>query len=138
MNEDIQTARQTLRAWVVFCGQADRPWLRLLKPGFRHCFLVMHDGAHWLSVDPMLGQMDVRVHDHVAAGFDLPGWLARRGHHVIAAPVSGRPPARAAVLRFFTCVEAVKRMIGLHARNIHTPWQLYRYLAAHQQPPKGE
>jgi len=27
-----------------------------------------------------------------------------------------------------TCVEAVKRVIGLHARFIITPWQLYRHL----------
>ena len=25
-------------AWVVFSGAAELWWLRLLKPGFRHCF----------------------------------------------------------------------------------------------------
>ena len=25
------------KAWVAFCGEAELWWLRLLRPGFRHC-----------------------------------------------------------------------------------------------------
>ena len=35
---------------------------------------------------------------------------------------------RPAPLMVFTCVEAVKRVLGLHRRLVFTPWQLYRHL----------
>lgn len=115
------------RAWVVFSGQADRPWLKMLRPGFRHCFVILNDGDHWLSFDPMLNHIDLRVHSHVPGDFDLPGWLAARGQKVVAAPVdhSRKKPLP---LALFTCVEAVKRVLGLHRFYILTPWQLYRHL----------
>lgn len=118
---------QNLKAWVVFSGQADRPWLRLLRPGFRHCFVILNDGRHWLSFDPMLNHIDLRVHDHVPAEFDLPRWLRERGQKVVVAPVdhSRKKPVPVSL---FTCVEAVKRVLGLHRFFILTPWQLYCHL----------
>jgi hypothetical protein len=121
MNEHPQ------QAWVVFSGQADRPWLKMLRPGFRHCFVIVNDGQSWLSLDPMLNHMDVRVHHHVPANFDLPEWLRQRGQRVIAAPLS-RVLKNPAPWRLFTCVEAVKRLLGLHSRFVFTPWQLFRHL----------
>ncbi len=121
-----------LRAWVVFSGQADRPWLRILKPGFRHCFAVLHDGRQWLSFDPMLNHIDLKVHNHVPKDFDLPGWLAARGHRVMAAPVD-RSRKTPSPLALFTCVEAIKRLLGLHRFFILTPWQLYRYLESYSR-----
>lgn len=114
------------RAWVVFSGQTDAPWLQLLKPGFRHCFVLLHDGDHWLSVDPMLNFTDVQVQP-VAAGFDLPRWLEGRGHKVVSAPVD-RSRVTPAFPAPFTCVEAVKRVLGLRAPLAFTPWRLYRHL----------
>ena len=32
-------------AFIVFGGQADQRWLRLLRPGFRHCFAAIADAA---------------------------------------------------------------------------------------------
>lgn len=115
-------------AWVVFSGETDLPWLRLLKPGFRHCFILMNDGRHWVSIDPLANHTEVKVH-HVPPTFDLPQWLADRGQRVVAAPVC-RTRRRAAPIGFFTCVEAVKRVLGLHDGFVMTPWQLYRRLVA--------
>jgi hypothetical protein len=126
------------RAWVVFSGQTDVPWLRLLRRGFRHCFVVLHDGTHWMTVDPMLHHMDVHVHQHVAPDFDLPRWFASRGSCVVPAKLDRRR-TRPAPWRPFTCVEAVKRILGVHDRFIATPWQLYRHLAApHHKRQKKE
>jgi hypothetical protein len=128
MMKEFTAVANQLKAWVVFCSEADLPWLRILKPGYRHCFVLMHDGKSWLSLDPLLNHTEVQVHHHVPAGFDLPRWLAARGQKVIAAPVS-RARREPAPLRLYTCVEAVKRVLGLHARFVFTPWQLYRHLA---------
>ena len=114
-------------AWVVFHGRADLPWLRILKPGFRHCYALIKSGGQWISIDPMLSRMEVRAHTHLPAEFDLPGWLAVRGNTIVRAVIDGAQ-AKAAPWRPFTCVEAVKRVLGLHARGVLTPWQLYKFL----------
>ena len=115
------------KAWVAFCGEAELWWLRLLRPGFRHCFVVLNDGASWITVDPLSPHMEVVVQP-VAFDFDLIGWLKERGHAVVAAPVR-RDHLRPAPLMLFTCVEAAKRVLGLHDRRVVTPWQLYRRLS---------
>jgi len=117
-------------AWVVFSGQTDVSWLRWLRPGFRHCFVVLNDAGRWLTVDPMLNHMDVQVHHHLPSNFDFPRWLTARGHRVVRAPLD-RTHKKAAPWRPFTCVEAVKRILGIHTTTILTPWQLYRHLAQH-------
>ncbi len=117
----------TQKAWVVFSGQADRAWLRFLKPGFRHCFVLLHDGRHWLSFDPLLNHSEVLVHYHLSDDFDFPGWLENRGERIVPASLC-RTRANPAPVTLFTCVEAVKRVLGLHNWFIFTPWQLYRHL----------
>lgn len=126
MNQSIVANSPAQKSWVVFSGQTELSWLRFLRPGFRHCFVLLFDGQCWLSVDPMLNYMDVQVH-HVSPEFDLPRWLEGRGHIVIPAR-NDRSHKKPAPWRPFTCVEAVKRVLGIHARGIVTPWQLYRYL----------
>ena len=114
------------KAWVVFTGQADMRWLLWLRPGFRHCYVVLHDGTRWLSIDPLSNIMDVTVHHNVPADFDLPCWLAERGHTIVRAQIAR--PMREAPWMPFTCVEVVKRLLGIHHRFILTPWQLYRHI----------
>lgn len=116
-------------AFVVFSGETGIRWLRwLLRPGFRHCFVVWRDGARWVSFDPLAHRTEILVHD-LPDGFDLPGWLAGQGHTLARARFAA-PPPRPAPLMPMSCVEAVKRVLGLHSRRIVTPWQLYRHLVS--------
>lgn len=126
-NEITNTQNLPQDAWVVFTGETDWPWLRLLRRGFRHCFIILNDGRGWVSLDPLLNHTDVQVYRHLPADFDLPGWLKGRGLLVMPADLD-RTKKRPAPLMLFTCVEAVKRVLGLHARFVLTPWQLYRHL----------
>jgi hypothetical protein len=121
MNETLQT-----QAFVVFTGQADRPWLCWLKAGYRHCFVLLHDGERWISLDPMLNHTDVQVHN-VPQDFDLPCWLETRGNIVVRTELC-RTHKKSAPIMPFTCVEAVKRVLGIHDIRILTPWQLYQHL----------
>ncbi|MBL4804584.1 MAG: hypothetical protein JKY71_06930 [Alphaproteobacteria bacterium] len=133
----IKNTVTNLRAWVVFSGQADLPWLKILKPGFRHCAVLLNDGERWITIDPLSNYTDVNVH-HVATDFDLPRWMCGRGHIVVPAEVSrSETPAP---LGLFSCVEAVKRVLGIHDRLILTPWQLYRHLTTTKEIPtlKGD
>lgn len=127
------------KAWVVFSGKTELPWLRFLKPGFRHCYALLHDGVNWITVDPLSHFTEVAVHRHVPADFSLPDWLTGRGMTVV--PVDAASiPLKPAPWMMFTCVEAVKRILGIHRRLILTPWQLYKFLTSTEQNQsmKGE
>tara|TARA_B100000242_G_scaffold287375_3_gene254115 strand:- start:8365 stop:8814 length:450 start_codon:yes stop_codon:yes gene_type:complete len=117
------------KAWVVFSGQTDIAWLRILKPGFRHCFVLMNDGQCWISYDPMSHYTDITVH-HVPCFFDMPGWLEGRGYRVLETRLN-KTHKRPAPIGVFSCVEAVKRVLGIHHMRIITPWQLFTYLNKH-------
>jgi hypothetical protein len=114
------------RALVVFGGGSGVRWLRWLKPGFRHCFVAVDDGIEWLTVDSLLHRLEIRA-SGLASAFDLAAEYRRRALaviEVVPAPV----PLRRAPLGLFTCVETAKRLLGIRARWILTPWQLHGWL----------
>lgn len=122
---------QSLYGWrevhVVFCGQAQIAWLRCLRPGFRHCFIVFGSRYGWITFDPLSCWTDIRPQP-VPGDFDLPGWYRAQGMITV-----GVTPARSALPKPapaapFTCVEAVKRVLGMRDRLVLTPYQLYRRL----------
>ncbi len=119
-------------ALVAFTGQTDLPLLRLLKPGFRHCFLALPDRGQWLLYDPMAHATALQGLP-LAPGSNVFDALLAQGYTVVPARVRTAPrrPAPAAP---FTCVEAVKRALGIHARGVVTPWHLFRHLTT----PVGE
>ncbi len=127
-NDFAITSLSVQKAWVVFSGQTDLTWLKCLKPGFRHCYVLINDGERWTSIDPLSHVTEVAVHHHVPTDFDLPDWLSRRGMTVVPAFIQ-RNIKTPAPFMLFTCVEAVKRLLGLHRRFILTPWQLYKFLS---------
>jgi hypothetical protein len=131
MTNNILTSQKiTPKALVVFSHETDLPWLKILKPGFRHCFVILNDGQSWVSYDPLAHHTEIAVHD-LPPSFDLPGWLEGRGHTVIKAEVN-HDHKRPAPLMLFTCVEAVKRILGLYALFVLTPWQLFQALQRQQ------
>lgn len=116
-------------AVVVFSDACDLAVLRPLARGHRHCFVVLRRGGAWVVVDPLA---------HCTVVDLLPASLGRGAEAVAevyraaglgAEVVEVRdPPRRLAPLRPFTCVEAVKRLIGRHAPWVFTPAQLRRFL----------
>jgi hypothetical protein len=101
-------------------------WLKLLKKGFRHCFVALNDGHRWIIVDTLLHRTHVSV-PPLDNGFDLASCLREKGYTVIACDVK-EPPLKMAPISFFTCVEGAKRILGVHNIMIVTPWQLYKLL----------
>ena len=119
-------AENTEVAIVVFAGEASLKWLRLLRPGFRHCFVLVRRHDCWVIYDPLSHRTDLAVIAGPSMG-ELAEWYRERGLQAIETTVR-RAPLRSAPLRPFTCVEAVKRVLGIHAPWVTTPWQLYCYL----------
>ncbi len=112
--------------YVVFVAETEIWWLRLLKQGFRHCFIVMRRDDQWVIFDPLAHQLLI---DIVAdePGIDPVIWYTGLGHKVVPCTLTSAA-AKVAPVGPFTCVEAVKRVLGIHCRKMLTPWQLYRYL----------
>jgi len=115
------------KIYVVFSGETDIRWLKILKPGFRHCFAIINDGERWISVDPLSARLETMIYHHLEADFDLPEWLENRGYRVMAAPIK-TSHKRAAPAMVFSCVEVIKRLLGIHDRLMITPHQLYQFL----------
>lgn len=116
------------RAWIVFGGAADQPWLRLLRPGFRHCFAALEDADGWLVLDPLTGRL-VAARLAVPDGFDLPGFYARAGLRVVGPFRPAPPRARwLPALAPCNCVSLCRAVLGGAAPFALTPWGLYRGL----------
>lgn len=117
-------------AVVVFSGQTELPALHLLAPGFRHCFIALALGGAWVVINPLAHRTTLEL---LPASLGLTAgavaaFFADQG--LIAVPCTTQEPPRClAPLRPYSCVEEVKRLLGLHAPAILTPRQLYRTLA---------
>ncbi len=119
--------------WVVFSDTTDLPILKCLKRGFRHCYILLSDGQKWFSIDPMAHMTEVAAHTFNTA-FNLPLWIESQGETVIAVEMTAAEK-KPAPLMLLTCVEMVKRLLGIQSRWIFTPWQLYAHLLKNTQQP---
>ncbi len=114
-------------ALVVFSGDTELPWLRLiLKKGFRHCFIVIDKRDYWVICNPLFHQTEIATVQ--AASMDkVAEWYESLGMTVVNSFIRNAP-LRTAPCRPYTCVEAVKRIMGIQSGGILTPCQLYNHL----------
>lgn len=137
-------ARQGRRAWVSDAGDTawrvafsargvngPTPWyLRGMHPAFAHCFAFRPFLPGYTMVLNQVGsglQIDVAAQD--AADFTR-NLLAGGRRCVLLTGISSAPPMRPYLRGPMTCVEAVKSLLGIEARRVLTPRQLYRHLRA--------
>lgn len=111
-------------ALVVFMGEVSIRWAKLLRPGFRHCFAVIGRRGRWIVFDPMSSFTNIGAFSGPGID-DVAKWYRQFGFTVVKTKVQ-RDQSAPADWRFFTCVEAVKRVLGIRAPWVITPWQLYR------------
>lgn len=120
-------------ALVVFGGDPQLAWLRVLKHGYRHCFAVLEDGRTagqgaarfaptWIIYNPLSHRTEISVLSGVGRE-SIAGYYRSLGYRVVETHVC-HPLRRPVPWRPYTCVEAVKRVLGLRARWVFTPWQL--------------
>ena len=100
------------QVWIVFGGDADQPWLRPLRRGFRHCFAALRDEAGWTVLEPLSGRLMVMR-------------LAVVGPFAPGAPRAAWLPA----LLPLNCVGLCRAVLGAGAPRAVTPWGLFRRLA---------
>jgi hypothetical protein len=124
-----------VKAWVVFTDDTDWRPLKILKRGFRHCFLVMHDGRAWITLDPLLNRMEIQVHHDLPPDFNFAAHWTGQGDRVVSVEIrnGSKNPNYPAPPMIFTCVEAIKRVLGIQSWRVLTPFGLYRYLCKNQE-----
>lgn len=115
-------------ALVMFADRHEMKCLRWLRRGFRHCFVAVETDGGWVVYDPLSHQTDL-AYANGATAEDLARWYRRHELVVVQTRIS-KAPMRMAPIRPYTCVEAVKRVLGLHEPHVWTPWQLHQHLSA--------
>ena len=112
--------------WVIFSDETDIRLLKLLRRGFRHCFIMMQQDERWILIDPRSDKTDIALLPH-PAHFNFPRYFTQQGKTVVKVPLRS-VPKKIAPLFPLSCVETVKRVLGIHRRFVLTPYQLYRFL----------
>lgn len=118
---------QQAQIYVVFADQTQLWWLRGLKRGFRHCFVLWHNNAHWFVLDPMLNRLECQQLPQPQE-FDFGTWLQSQGYKIMPAFINTNTVKPYWFLQFYSCVSVVKKFLNLQAPHILTPWQLYKFL----------
>ncbi len=113
-------------ALVVFTGEATLWWLRFLKPGFRHCYIAVRDDSRWVFMNLMSHQTELFSCDPLPSGM-VADWLREHGCAVLATRIR-QAPRKPAPRGPLTCVEAVKRVLGIQAPLVWTPWALHQHI----------
>lgn len=120
-------------ALVVFEHRTATMPLRLLRPGYRHCFCLVRDGAIWSLCDPLKTRIVLRAVSGLSEA-DLLGLFTSHGAIVLRGLVAPATHGRRAKLRAMTCVEVVKRVLNLDLPWVLTPYQLYHSLLHLPEP----
>ncbi len=127
MRFDVFPSGVFAESYVVFADNTSLWWLRLLKPGFRHCYVLLRffNSGRWLELNPLSNQFVASFYDY-PRDFDFADYLRHHKGMTVCRVEIAEAPLKCAPLSFFTCVEFVKRAIGIHDCFVHTPWQLYK------------
>ena len=110
-------------AYVAFGGTKTQWWMRFLKKGFYHCAILLGNGRDWILIDPLVHMIDIIVLKNIK----IQSVMKNKGYRLVrTTPII--PPVQGVSLRPLTCVETVKRILGINAPKIWTPYQLFKFL----------
>lgn len=123
----VRTRAPGRAAIAVFVDAVEAPWLKFLRPGFRHVFAAVEEGPSWMICDPLKDRIELRLLQ-LPPGVDLADVFAAQGHNVLVGRTMGDRPRQKLALAPLTCVAVVKRLLGIRAAGILTPRQLYDHL----------
>jgi hypothetical protein len=120
------------RRYFVVCAESIVPhwWCRFLRPGYRHCYLLVWEGAVWLHVDPTMDRARVVILDLFEGYEDPRAWIEDATARIFEAwPEPESDQLRTPwLIGPITCVELVKAFLGIRSFWIWSPWQLAQAL----------
>ncbi len=112
---------------VIFSDKNDLWFLNWLSRGYRHCFALIEQPEGWILYDPLSNRSVIRYYEDRTKE-QLIFWYSVNGYKVVETEIAGRVPHRLAPILPYTCVEAMKRLLGIHRWFLLTPRQLFAYL----------
>lgn len=111
-------------AFVGFGGTPRFWWMRFLKKGYYHCFVILGNGYEWILIDSLAHFTDAIILKNI----DIKTAFHAKGYTLIrTTPMIPKPSG--AILMPYTCVETTKRFLGIKNRFILTPYQLFKFLS---------
>jgi hypothetical protein len=131
IQSSARTREDPFSVLVVFADDAGCTWLRFLRRGFRHCFVLLRAGPVWLACEPLKDRIELDVLA-LPPEFDVAAFYGAQGHRVLQGRRLPSRPRRPFAPAPLTCVTVVKRLLGIYAPWVWTPWQLYAHLTAPQ------
>lgn len=112
---------------IAFCSSTEWPFT-LLKPGYQHVLAVqkIFDGKLWHVVDPNMSHLNIYLasteeHQSIES-------LAGMSCTVIDVVQDIDNNRINSTLGYNTCVDTIKRLLGIKNVFIQTPYQLFKYL----------
>ena len=111
--------------YVGFSDETTIPILRLLRHGFRHCFIFFGDENTTFVVDPIANRIDLSF---VPVGVKIMSQIFSQKNIRIVYVPRRFELGRISSTGVFTCVEVVKRILGISKPFIVTPFRLYNFL----------
>lgn len=111
--------------WVVFSPFTTLWFLKFLHKGFKHCFLVLEDNGYFFIVDPLASKIELMTFHILSNSFFAE--FENCGMKVVKVSIN-KNISSSWKFGIFTCVEVVKRILGISSVKIITPYQLYKHL----------
>lgn len=121
-HESALTGRRL--AIIAYTGTAAFAPLRLLHRRYRHCLVLVQVPPYWIAVDSVIGRISYAVLDLQGVGEYLIA-LHGLGYHCQLARTQPVTVRRWRPMPL-TCVEVVKRTLGMDDLGVWTPYQLFQ------------
>lgn len=116
---------------VAFTDRTEISWLRILKPGFRHCLAIVQCGGCWVVCEGLSRHLALNALDSDGLSVFLED-LCRKGYRIVRTiGMEEHGPSVAVAtpgirIAPFTCVEVVKRILRVDRHGVLTPYQLWK------------
>ncbi|SNB67006.1 hypothetical protein SAMN07250955_105235 [Arboricoccus pini] len=101
--------------------------MRLLRPGFRHCFCLIENEDDWILIDPLKSSVRLEILRHIQLQSLIDHYRATGRTLLLGARAPTATTAESSI-RPMSCVELVKRLLAVRAPAVWTPYQLYACL----------
>ncbi len=111
------------KAIVVFEDNTTLWYLRLLERNFRHCYVILtnNESPKCLEINPMSNKLFIK-------SYHKKGLLSLLQDKKYVVVDCSFVPHKALPIALFSCVEVVKRIVGIKHRFLLTPKKLYTHL----------
>ena len=112
------------RAYLIF-EDSPTKWLRALKKHYKHVSILVPSGDVHVHIDTRSKGTEIRVVDYCEVEYMFDRTLF---HDVTIVPIDITKDDKGYGWSVFTCVEQAKRILGIRAWWVLTPYQLYKHV----------